>query len=64
MKFSIKTAAILLFLLIFSNKDMSAQNLYDWSIGVGTGYMHYFGDLTPKLGDEVKAHYKFAPNDE
>ena len=63
MKFSIKTAAILLFLLIFSNKDMSAQNLYDWSIGVGTGYMHYFGDLTPKLGDEVKAHYKFAPND-
>lgn len=38
-----------------------AQN-NDWKIGIGTGYMNYYGDLTPELGPVVKDHYKLKTN--
>ncbi len=62
MKFLIKSTALLLTILCLGNSPIFAQN-GGWSIGVGTGYMNYYGDLTPVLGDAFKGHYKIEPND-
>jgi len=48
-------------LLLFSSQAFSQGN--GWSLGVGAGYMNYYGDLTPKLGPVLKDHYKIKAND-
>ncbi len=48
-------------LLLFSSQAFSQGT--GWSLGVGTGYMNYYGDLTPKLGTVLKDHYKIKSND-
>jgi len=61
MKFLIKTVAFIVVVLLYTQAD--AQIRDGWSFGGGVGYMNYYGDLTPTIKDELKRHYKIAPND-
>ena len=61
MKFLIK--GTLLFAICFFCANLDAQQRDGWSLGAGVGYMNYYGDLTPTLKEELKRHYKIAPND-
>ncbi len=58
MKYFIKFTGLFLFSLLFLSNAASAQDS-SWRLGFGAGYMNYYGDLTPKLGDEIKNHYRF-----
>ena len=59
MKFFIKAMSLVAVVCFFAQTTEAQEILSDgWSMGVGAGYMNYYGDLTPSLEDAVKDHYK------